>query len=99
MDMVTATIWFVDLPSGRIWSEVLDEATYRRYPGGSALAVYLLLQHLAPGVQPLSPDNVLVFAVSPLTGLPISGQSRVIISARSPLTGGIGDSQGGGLFP
>lgn len=97
--MVTATIWFVDLQSGRIWNEVLDEATYRRYPGGSALAVYLLLQHLAPGVQPLSPDNVLVFAVSPLTGLPISGQSRVIISARSPLTGGIGDSQGGGFFP
>lgn len=99
MNMVTATIWFVDLTLGRIWSEVLDDATYRRYPGGSALAVYLLLQHMVSGAQPLSPDNVLVFAVSPLTGLPISGQSRVIISARSPLTGGIGDSQGGGFFP
>src|SRR5437773_7357818 len=38
-------------------------------------------------------------AVSPLTGLAISGQSRMTACARSPLTGAIGDSQCGGFFP
>jgi len=54
---------------------------------------------MKPGADPLGPDNVLVMAVSPLTGLPISGQSRMTACARSPLTGGIGDSQCGGFFP
>src|SRR5215467_6778979 len=51
------------------------------------------------GAEPLGPDNVLVMAVSPLTGLAISGQSRMTACARSPLTGAIGDSQCGGFFP
>src|SRR5262245_23676090 len=51
------------------------------------------------GADPLGPDNVLVMAVSPLTGLAISGQSRMTACARSPLTGAIGDSQCGGFFP
>lgn len=94
-----ATVWFVDLETNRLWTESLDDPTYRRYPGGSALAVYLLLKHMPQGAAPLDRDNVLVFAVSPLTGLPISGQSRVAVSARSPLTGAVGDSQAGGFFP
>ncbi|HWM77258.1 MAG TPA: aldehyde ferredoxin oxidoreductase N-terminal domain-containing protein, partial [Methylomirabilota bacterium] len=54
---------------------------------------------IPPGADPLGPDNVLVMAVSPLTGLAISGQSRMTACARSPLTGAIGDSQCGGFFP
>src|SRR5207237_4199981 len=54
---------------------------------------------IKPGADPLGRDNVLVMAVSPLTGLPISGQSRMTACARSPLTGAIGDSQCGGFFP
>jgi aldehyde:ferredoxin oxidoreductase len=57
------------------------------------------MQTIRPGADPLGPDNVLVMAVSPLTGLPISGQSRMTACARSPLTGAIGDSQCGGFFP
>ncbi len=96
---VTGTIFCVDLTDGRIWTDSLPEETYRKYPGGSALAAYLLLQHIPRGADPLGPENVLVMAVSPVTGLPISGQSRVAMAARSPLTGAIGDSQGGGFFP
>lgn len=94
-----ATILYADLTHGRVWKETLDEATFRKYPGGSALAAYLLLKHIPRGADPLGPENVLVWAVSPLTGLPISGQSRLSVSARSPLTGAIGDSQSGGFFP
>lgn len=96
---VNATILMVDLTRGEIRREELPESIYRKYPGGSALATYLLWKHCPKGADPLGPDNVLVMAVSPLTGLAVSGQSRMTAAARSPLTGGIGDSQCGGFFP
>jgi aldehyde:ferredoxin oxidoreductase len=96
---LTAAVYHVDLTRGRIETRVVPEDIYRRYPGGSALAAYLLMQAIPAGADPLGPDNVLVMAVSPLTGLAISGQSRMTASARSPLTGAIGDSQCGGFFP
>lgn len=96
---LTATVFHVDLSKGTTETKTIPEDVYRKYPGGSALAAYLLLQAIPPGADPLGPDNVLVMAVSPLTGLPISGQSRMTACARSPLTGAIGDSQCGGFFP
>jgi aldehyde:ferredoxin oxidoreductase len=96
---LTATIHHVDLTRGTVQTKSLPEDVYRRYPGGSALAAYLVMQEIKPGADPLGPDNVLVMAVSPLTGLAISGQSRMTACARSPLTGAIGDSQCGGFFP
>jgi aldehyde:ferredoxin oxidoreductase len=96
---LTATIHHVDLTRGTVETKTLPEDVYRRYPGGSALAAYLVMQQIKPGADPLGPDNVLVMAVSPLTGLAISGQSRMTACARSPLTGAIGDSQCGGFFP
>jgi aldehyde:ferredoxin oxidoreductase len=96
---VTATVYHVDLSRGSIETKTIAEDVYRQYPGGSALAAYLLMQTMKPGADPLGSDNVLVMALSPLTGLPISGQSRMTACARSPLTGAIGDSQCGGFFP
>jgi len=94
-----ARILDVDLNNGKIEKRTLPADTYRLYPGGSALGLYLLLQDMPAGVDPLSPGNILVMAVSPLTGLPISGLSRMTITTKSPLTGAIGDSQAGGFFP
>src|SRR5919109_5420328 len=96
---LTATVHHVDLTRGTVETKTIPEHIYRRYPGGSALAAYLVLQSIPKGADPLGPDNVLVMAVSPLTGLAISGQSRMTACARSPLTGAIGDSQCGGFFP
>lgn len=89
----------IDLTSGEIKKEVLPGETYRLYPGGSALGVYLAMQEMDPTIDALSPENNLVFSVSALTGLPISGISRVNVAAKSPLTGTMGDSQAGGFFP
>lgn len=94
-----AKILDVNLSTGEIVNRTLPGEIYRLYPGGSALGLYLALQDLDPMVDPLSPDNILVFSVAPLTGLPISGISRLNITAKSPLTGGMGDSQSGGFFP
>jgi aldehyde:ferredoxin oxidoreductase len=95
----TGKILHVDLSKGLLSVEEPEEAFYRKYMGGSALAMYYLLNELPSGVDPLGPENVLVMALSVLTGTAISGQSRMTAAAKSPLTGGIGDSQGGGFFP
>ena len=94
-----AKILYVNLTDGKITNETLDGKTYKKYPGGSALGMYLMLKNMDPNVEPLSPENVLIFTVSPLTGLPISGNSRMNATFKSPLTGTAGDSQVGGYIP
>ncbi len=89
----------VDLTSGSLTVEEPSEAFYRTYLGGSALGVYYLLQNTPAGADPLGPENTLTFAVSAMTGAPISGQARCSAVARSPLTGGVGSSEAGGFFP
>jgi aldehyde:ferredoxin oxidoreductase len=92
-------ILHVNLSSAALDIEQPPEEFYRTYMGGSALNLYYLLKEIPPGIDPLGPDNVLALRDSVLTGAPISGQSRLPASAKSPLTGAIGDSQGGGLWP
>src|SRR5690554_5462168 len=94
-----AKILKVDLTKGEAKIDILPGEIYRLYPGGSSLGVYLALNEMISGINPLSPENALVFSVSALTGLPISGISRLNVTAKSPLTGTIGDSQAGGFFP
>ena len=95
----SGNILHVDLTDGNLEVEKPDETFSRKYMGGSALGLYYLLKGTSPGVEALSPDNVLVFSLSVLTGAPVSGQSRVTATAKSPLTNCAGDSQGGGFWP
>lgn len=94
-----ARILDIDLSNKKYEVRTLDGEIYRKYPGGSALGMYLLLQELEPKIDPLSEKNLLIFSVSPLTGLPISGQSRMVVTTKSPYTGTAGDSQAGGFMP
>jgi aldehyde:ferredoxin oxidoreductase len=89
----------VDLTTGSLSVEEPSEAVYRKYMGGSALAMHYLLNEIPVGADPLGPENVLMISVGVLTGAPISGQSRVMANAKSPLTGAIGDAEGGGFWP
>jgi len=95
----TGRILRVDLTGRTLEIDKPDEAFYRTYMGGSALNLYYLLTEMDAKIDPLSPGNVLAFSVGTLTGARVSGQSRLTISAKSPLTGAVGDSQGGGFFP
>lgn len=88
----------VDLGSGAIREESLEESFYRRYPGGKSLAGYFLLKEVPPHTDPFSPDNLLVLSNGLLTGAPFSTATRFTASARSPLTGGYGESEAGGYF-
>lgn len=92
-------ILHVDLTSGTLTVEEPPEELYRTYMGGSALALYYLLKNTPAGADPYGPENTLVFMLAGITGAPIAGQSRATVVAKSPLTGGAGDSQAGGFWP
>jgi aldehyde:ferredoxin oxidoreductase len=92
-------ILHVDLTAGKTEIEEPDDSFYRQYMGGSAMGAYYLLKHTPPGVDPLGPENTLSLMVGVVTGAPFSGQSRVTATAKSPLTGLVGDAQSGGFWP
>lgn len=78
--------------------EELPEVIYRRYLGGSALAAYYLLKEVPAGVDPLGPENKLIFMTSVINGTTISGANRYTAAAKSPLTGGYGEAEAGGFW-
>lgn len=88
----------VDLSSGRMTTEEHDETWYRTYYGGRGFNAYFLMKEVGPNVDPLEPDNKLLFSLGPLTGAPISGSGRSSVGAKSPLTGGYGEGDVGGFF-
>jgi len=69
----------------------------KMFIGGRGLAARILWEYMPRGVDPLSPDNPLVLAVGPLTGLPLPSSGKMVIAAKSPLTGGYGDGNIGSL--
>jgi aldehyde:ferredoxin oxidoreductase len=94
----SAKILRVNLTTSVIEVETLSEEFYRLYPGGKALAGYILLNEIPAGSDPFSPENVMVFANGLLTGAPVSTATRYVVSAHSPLTNGYGESEAGGFW-
>jgi aldehyde:ferredoxin oxidoreductase len=92
-------ILHVDLTQGILTIEEPPESFYRKYLGGSAMGMEYILRGMPAGVDPLGPDNILTLMAGVSTGAAISGQSRLNANAKSPISGGIGDSQSGGFFP
>ena len=88
----------VNLAEERIRQEQLRREFAEKYLGGKGFAARLLFDELRPGIDPLSPENKLVFATGPLTGSLAPGSSRGIVASKSPLTKGWGDSNAGGYF-
>ncbi len=86
---LTGTAWEIEEP-GENW--------YRTYMGGSCFASYYLLKYLPPETDPLSADNILIFACSVVTGAPLSGFNRFTVAAKSPHTGAFGESEAGGYW-
>ena len=91
-------ILFVDLSSGQIKEEPLDEKTRRDYIGGYGVGARILYSRQKAGVDPLGPDNTLGLVAGPFTGTPVPTGARHAAVAKSPLTGGWGDANSGGDF-
>ena len=79
----------VNLSTNTTSVEELDEKFCRKYIGGAGFIAYYLYKELKPGIDPLGPENKLIFALGPMTGLTLAGNSRNCVGAKSPLTGGI----------
>ncbi len=88
----------VDLTTGRMHDEGLDEQMCREYLGGFGLGARLLYERIPPGADPLGPNNILGLLTGPLTGTPAVIGSRFVAVAKSPKTGGWGDANCGGYF-
>ncbi|MBA7627738.1 putative oxidoreductase YdhV [subsurface metagenome] len=94
----TGNILHVDLSSKKHWIEHPPENFYRTYWGGKALALYYMLKEMKPHTDPLSPDNLLIFAPSVITGTPAPAIPRYTVCAKSPLTGAEGEAEAGGWW-
>ena len=92
------TVLHVDLTTGSIDRQPTDESLARVFLGARGLNVKRLWDHLPPHTDGLSPQNILVFGAGPLAGTPFPGGARFNISAMSPQTGILGDSNAGGFF-
>ena len=89
-------VLLVDLSKKTHSVERISETVLGGYLGGKGLATQLLLEKNPPGVDPLSEENHLIFALGPVTDTPIAGSSRYGVFTKSPLTGFYSESYSGG---
>jgi len=94
----TGRMGFVDLSTGEVREEQLDENLARDFIGGYGLGVRILYERQKGGVNPLGPENILGFTTGPLTGTQTPTGGRYMAVCKSPLTGGWGDANSGGYF-
>jgi len=88
----------VNLTEGTCTAEPLNMEWANDYLGQRGLATKYLVEEIDPGVDPLSPDNKLIFATGPLTGTPASTGARYSVITKGALTGAIACSNSGGYF-
>jgi aldehyde:ferredoxin oxidoreductase len=88
----------VNLNDGSCTPEALNMDWVRDYLGQRGLASKYLVEEVDPQVDPLSPDNKLIFATGPLTGTMASTGGRYSVITKGPLTGAIACSNSGGFF-
>ena len=91
-------ILHVNLTTAETYLEQPGDDFYRLLVGGRAVVAYLLLRDLPPQTDPLSPDNLLIFAPGVMQGTNLPGAGRHGVGGKSPLTGAIASSEAGGWW-
>ena len=89
----------INLTTGKVSTEEIDPKLARDYIGGRGWAIRYLTDEVDPKVDPLSPDNKLIFATGPLTATTAPTGNRYMVVTKSPLTGALAHSNSGGDFP
>ncbi|WP_458210018.1 aldehyde ferredoxin oxidoreductase family protein [Haladaptatus sp. NG-SE-30] len=87
----------VNLSTETVESEHVPRRWLRHFIGGKGLGARYLYEELDPDIDPLGPQNALLFMTGPLSGL-LPGESRYAAVTKSPLTGTFLDSYCGGAF-
>ena len=85
----------VDLSSGEVAYESIDDEDAKKYIGARGLGVKYVFDQ-GPDVDPLSEENLLAFMNGPLTGTQVTMSGRIAVCTKSPLTGTVTDSHHGG---
>ncbi|MHA2245323.1 MAG: aldehyde ferredoxin oxidoreductase family protein [Candidatus Hodarchaeales archaeon] len=88
----------VDLTERRYKIDKMNKSWIKNVIGGRAANSKRLFQELDPKCDPLGPNNILIFGIGPLTGSLLPASAYFTISAKSPMTGILGDSAAGGQF-
>jgi aldehyde:ferredoxin oxidoreductase len=91
-------IAYINLSTGDVRTGPIPLDIRRKFLGGRGLDAYLLLNHTEKGVDPLSPENTLIFSAGILTATCASATARTHVMAKSPLTGLLGSANMGGFF-
>ena len=86
----------IDLTKGKVSFEKIKPEVLKEFLGGVGYGIKLLSDELPVGVDPLSPENKLVFATGPLTGTGAPGSGFAEVCFKSPLTGIWGEAKCGG---
>ncbi|WP_448190809.1 aldehyde ferredoxin oxidoreductase family protein [Azospirillum sp. sgz301742] len=94
----TGKILRVNLTAGTTKSEPLNMEWAQKYLGSRGLGTKYLVEEIDPKVDPLSPDNKLIYATGPLTGTMASTGGRYTVITKGALTGAIACSNSGGFF-
>ena len=92
----TGKLLKIDLGEGKVSVEETKPEILRKFLGGVGYGVKLLYDELSAGIDPLSPENKLVFTTGPLTGTRAPGSGFAEVCCKSPLTGIWGESKCGG---
>src|SRR6056297_2762860 len=88
----------VDLSKGEITRKTIKGKKVKDYLGGRGLASKMLYDEIEPKIDPLGPENKLIFASGILTGTAASTGGRYMVVTKGPLTGTIASSNSGGFF-
>ena len=88
----------VNLTEGTVRSEPLNMEWARQYIGSRGLGSKYLISEIDPKVDPLSPENKIIWATGPLTGTMAATGGRYTVITKGPLTGAIACSNSGGYW-
>jgi aldehyde:ferredoxin oxidoreductase len=88
----------INLSTKEVREDEPGDLFYRKYYGGACLGAYFLLKELKPEIDPFSPENIIIFSTSPLTGIDCPGTAMHNVITKSPLTGLAAESTTPGYF-
>ena len=91
-------IAYIDLSTGKIEKRPIPIKMREMFLGGRGLDMYLMYNHIKPGIDPLGPDNVSIISAGVLGATLASATSRTHVAGKSPLTNGVGSCNMGGFF-
>jgi aldehyde:ferredoxin oxidoreductase len=86
----------VDLTNKKTTKEEIPSKIIEQFAGARGINMKYMYDEIKPGIDPLGPENKVFFGVGPCNGTSMSGSQRFNISAKSPVTGFLGDSNNGG---